>query len=252
MAAYPEWLHGLAWLSLSAAVLCAVLIAFDEIRRPQKMAIMNLVWPITALYWGPIALWAYRRVATKTTRQHAQSMQSSHTGAKPGSSDPTRTQVLVAVSHCGAGCTLGDIAGEWWVAALSLSFAGGLLPTRLLLDFLLAWIFGVAFQYFTIVPMRGLSPMKGILAAIKADTISIVAYQVGMSVWMALTFYVIFPGPHLSPKEAAFWFMMQIAMIAGFFTAYPANRLLIQRGWKEKMPEMPDAAHALDPHSRAA
>jgi hypothetical protein len=179
-------------------------------------------------------------------------MQSSRTGAKAGSSDPTRTQVLVAVSHCGAGCTLGDIAGEWWVASLSLSFAGGLLPTRLLLDFLLTWIFGVAFQYFTIVPMRGLSPMKGILAAIKADTISIVAYQVGMSVWMALTFYVIFPGPHLSPEEAVLWFMMQIAMIAGFFTAYPANLLLIQRGWKEKMPEMPDAAHALDPRSRAA
>src|SRR5947199_10731747 len=121
----------------------------------------------------------------------------------------------------------------------------------LLVDFLLAWIFGVAFQYFTIVPMRGLSPGQGILAAIKADTISIVAYQIGMSLWMCLTYYVIFSRPHIPPTQAGFWFMMQIAMVMGYFTAFPANRWLIRRGWKEKMPESSEAAHALDFGSKA-
>jgi hypothetical protein len=32
-----------------------------------------------------------------------------------------------------------------------------------------------------------------------------------------------------------FWFMMQIAMIVGFMTSYPANWWLIKRGLKEKM-----------------
>ena len=31
------------------------------------------------------------------------------------------------------------------------------------------------------------------------------------------------------------WFMMQIGMIAGYFTAWPVNRLRIRAGMKEKM-----------------
>jgi hypothetical protein len=30
--------------------------------------------------------------------------------------------------------------------------------------------------------------------------------------------------------------MMQIGMIVGFFTSYPANLFLLKTGWKEKMP----------------
>lgn len=39
--------------------------------------------------------------------------------------------------------------------------------------------------------------------------------------------------PHVNPRE--FWFMMQIAMIAGFATFYPVNWLLIRTEIKEKM-----------------
>ena len=121
------------------------------------------------------------------------------------------------------------------IAGFALAFAGGVLPTRLVLDFLLAWFFGIIFQYFTIVPMRNMPPAKGIPAAIRADTFSIVAFQIGMSAWMAFTYYVLFPAPHLHPDQALFWFMMQIAMVIGFFTSYPANVLLLRWGWKEKM-----------------
>jgi hypothetical protein len=33
--------------------------------------------------------------------------------------------------------------------------------------------------------------------------------------------------------------MMQIAMIIGWATSYPANVWLIRKGWKEKMPMYP-------------
>lgn len=252
MSPHPEWLNALALFSLGLAFLCALLITVDVFRYPQKMGIMNLVWPITALYFGPLAVWAYFKTGVMSTKQHQEEMfRKGPQLVKRGkdelkSEPPTRTQVALGVSHCGAGCTLGDIAGEWWIAAMGLTFAGGVLQTRLLLDFILAWVFGVAFQYFTIVPMRGLSAGKGIVAAIKADTISIVAFQIGMSIWAVLTYFVFFPVPHLHPTEAVFWFMMQIGMIIGFFTAYPANRWLLRRGLKERMPESPDAAHALD------
>jgi hypothetical protein len=108
-----------------------------------------------------------------------------------------------------------------------------------LMDFLLAWSFGIAFQYFTIVPMRGLSFGKGLLQAIRADTFSIVSFQAGLFAWMALTYFVIFPGPHLHPNEAVFWFMMQVGMMIGFFTSYPPNRVLLSKRWKEKMPQYP-------------
>lgn len=86
--------------------------------------------------------------------------------------------------------------------------------------------------------MRGLSFGKGVAAAAKADTLSITLFEVGMFGWMAIAYFLLFPAPHLDPGMAVFWFMMQIAMIAGFFTAIPANAFLIRKGWKEKMPQV--------------
>lgn len=99
---------------------------------------------------------------------------------------------------------------------------------------------GIFFQYFTIVPTRGLSPGRGILAAMRADTISIAAFEIGMFAWMALTRFVLFPDPtRIYPNMAIYWFMMQIAMIVGRATSYPANVWLLRKGWKEKMPMYP-------------
>ena len=232
---YPGWLEILAWAYLSLSFLCGAIMLIDEAAgHAQKMFIMNLVWPITALYWGPVALWAYFKMGRKMTKGRQQQHGGQHHG-NGGSEGPKPSQVAVAVTHCGAGCTLGDIVGESAVAAAGLMFAGAEFPTRLVMDFLLAWFFGVIFQYFTIVPMRNLPPIKGVGAAIRADTLSIVTFQIGLFGWMALTYYVIFPDPHLRVDEAVFWFMMQIGMIIGFFTSYPANIFLLKAGWKEKM-----------------
>jgi len=56
----PRWLEILARASLAAAFLSFVVITFDIVAgRRQRMAVMNVVWPVTALYFGPFALWAY-------------------------------------------------------------------------------------------------------------------------------------------------------------------------------------------------
>ena len=46
--------------------------------------------------------------------------------------------------------------------------------------------------------------------------------------------------PNLGGRQAPansteFWFMMQIAMVAGFVTSYPVNWWLINSGIKERM-----------------
>ena len=51
---------------------------------------------------------------------------------------------------------------------------------------------------------------------------------------MTVTYLVLFPDPHLRPSEAVFWFMMQIAMLIGYCTAYPANQWLLSKGAEGK------------------
>ena len=49
----PQSLYVLSIASLCMAALSFLVIAVDLVRHPQTMAVMNPVWPITALYLGP-------------------------------------------------------------------------------------------------------------------------------------------------------------------------------------------------------
>lgn len=233
MQPHPGCLQILAWTYISVCCSCALLIGLHEVQRTQQMRIMNLVWPITALYLGPVGVWLYRSLLPYTVRDNEGAR-----GERREHAKPDVLQVFTAVCHCGAGCTLGDIVGESLAPSLGIVFAGKF-GSKLVLDFVFAYAFGIAFQYFTIVPMRGMSFGKGMLAAIRADTISISLFELGMFGWMALSYFVLFPSSHLEPNEAMFWFMMQIAMMVGTLTSYPANLWLIEHGWKEKMPKYP-------------
>lgn len=243
----PEWLHIIAIVALIVGGLCALVIAADEVAHPQKMGIMNVVWPINALYFGPIGLWAYYAIGRKSTQKHMAEMQKQRDDndndepkdpvkkAEKKGMKPFWQIVSVGVTHCGAGCTLGDIIAEWTVFWTGWTIAGATLWPEYILDFALAYLLGIVFQYFAIAPMRNLGFKKGILAAIKADTLSLTAFEVGLFGWMALTYFIFFSAPHLDPTKPTYWFMMQVGMILGFFTSYPVNVWLIKRGLKEAM-----------------
>lgn len=118
----------------------------------------------------------------------------------------------------------------------------GIFPDKIfavwILDYILAYAFGIFFQYFTIAPMRGLSFGAGLVAAAKADTLSLIAWQVGMYGFMAVAYLAIFRigfGAKLEVNSFEFWFMMQIAMMVGFLTSYPVNWWLISHGFRERM-----------------
>lgn len=236
---YPAWLSSLALISLVAGVLCACVIAFDEFRHPQHMRIMNLVWPLTGLYASLIGLWAYFRYGRMTTEER-------HAAARRGRAPAGKKSELatygIAATHCGAGCTLGDVVSELSIYAFPvvLTWFGyrTLFNHRIfagwVLDLIAAFLFGVAFQYFTIAPMRHLSPGRGIIQALKADSLSLAAWQVGMYGWMAIATFLIF-GHELDKGSPVFWFMMQIAMLLGFAASYPVNAWLVRSGIKEKM-----------------
>lgn len=230
-----------SWLSLAIAFLSAIIISADELRHPQKMWIMNIVWPVTALYFSVFALWAYYRIGRGMSKDAMQGMSKEQMKQRKKKQEeqarrsPTWTQTAVSVSHCGAGCTIGDIIAEFSILGLGLTLLGKPIFAEYVGDLFLAWLLGIAFQYFTIKPMRDLSAGKAVVAAIKADTLSILTFEIGLFAWMGLTYFVFFSHPHLTPKDPVYWFMMQIGMVLGYFTAYPMNRLLIKIGWKEAM-----------------
>jgi hypothetical protein len=65
-----HWLEVLAIVFLVATACCAGIIAIDILRgHKQRMWIMNLGWPITALWSGPLGLWAYFRFGRNSKQE---------------------------------------------------------------------------------------------------------------------------------------------------------------------------------------
>ena len=278
----PTWLTVVAWIYISLCFICAGVIAYDILGRGrrQPMGVMNFVFPITALYFGPFALWLYWRWArtpapaagreparngsgpvrsvaampelvlagagqemSPPRHRHAHEAMPaaapSNGGLAASSAEPARpywATMAIEVSHCGSGCTLGDLISEWLIFAFAITVAGSTLLAEYIGDYVFAVTFGIVFQYFAIAPMRGLGLRDGLKAAAKADVISLTFFEIGLFAWMALMAFVFFPAPdHLMPNSIAFWFMMQLGMIIGYFSSWPANVWLVKRGIKVAM-----------------
>ncbi|MGH6877681.1 MAG: DUF4396 domain-containing protein [Rhizomicrobium sp.] len=216
-----RWFHILSWFSVGAGVLTAIAIAMGALRHPHRMRIMNVVWPITGLYFPVLGYWLYRRHGS-TAGQPA-----------PRKQSPWKSTFLSA-AHCGGGCVLGDIIGAPIVFATGLTLFGNRLFADYAVEFALAYVLGIAFQYLAIRQMRDLPRGRALRDAIKADTLSLAAFEVGMFGWMAIVHFLLLPR-HPGADTIAFWFMMQIGMVLGFLTTYPANWLLVRWGVKEGM-----------------
>ncbi len=237
---FPLWLTAVSVASLVVAALCAAWVTFDVLARPQKMTVMNFVWPITMLFGSLLWLWLYVRRGRMPTKQQ----QEAESGSMPDV--PFRVAVAKGASHCGAGCSMGDLVGEFGVvlfpALLVTAGYGNLFSdeiyARWVIDFVIAFAFGIVFQYFTIAPMQNLSFGSGIWQAVKADTASITAWQIGMYGMMALAQFWIIPAifdGRVAVLTPEFWWIMQLAMLAGFATSYPVNWWLVRIGVKEAM-----------------
>ncbi|MCQ8277396.1 DUF4396 domain-containing protein [Acetobacteraceae bacterium KSS8] len=244
----PPWLHTASLVSLGLGAVCAVLLLVDCLRRPPHMAIMILVWPICCLFGSLAVVWLYwthgRAPAPSDHGDHEHQHHHHHHGS--GSPKTGFASVATDTLHCGSGCTLGDVCGETlllfvpqiavWIGFPALScdrmFAGWIVDT------VFAYGFGILFQFFAIAPMRGLGLRDGLVAAIKADTLSLLSWQAGMFAFMAFAHYVLFErllGTRVSADSPVFWFAMQAAMLCGFATAFPMNRWLIGVGLKDGM-----------------
>lgn len=233
-----------SWAAIILGVVQAMLIAMDVRKNPQEMMpIMNIVWPLTGLFFPIAGIWAYYKMGRNTESGHEghgklhhyehdgmnhQHMQHGH------ANKPFWQSVFVSTTHCSSGCALGDMIGGPIVFLTGFTVAGSALLADYTVEFVLAYIFGIAFQYYGMGFKKHDEPARAIRNAIKADTLSLIAFEIGMFGWMALTHFVFF-AKMPKPNSPVFWFMMQIAMMLGFLTSYPANWVLVKKGIKHAM-----------------
>jgi hypothetical protein len=131
-----------ARISLAFGFVSAGIIAIDiALGRRQMMAVMNVVWPITALYSGPLGLAAYFFVGRAMPMMAHDGRMHHQMPAKP-----FWQRVLISTTHCGAGCTVGDVISEMLLFSGSFRLEDSVLLARYVSDYVLAYLFGVGFQ----------------------------------------------------------------------------------------------------------
>jgi Domain of unknown function (DUF4396) len=69
--------------------------------------------------------------------------------------------------------------------------------------------------------------------AIKADTLALTAFEIGLFAWMAFIYFQFVPRSELT--SPTYWFMMQIGMVLGFIASFPVNWYLVRAGVKPGM-----------------
>ncbi len=227
-------LQTIATISIIIGFICLLVILIDILAgHKQHMMVMNFVWPITGLYAGPLALIAYYTIGRKGTQKEMMRAKEKDQ-PMPSKKKPFWQSVMVGALHCGSGCTLGDIVAETLLLYVTLAIVGNPLVNSWIIDYVFAFALGIVFQYYSIKPMKNLSPKQGLIAALKADTLSLTSWQVGMYGGMAIATFLIFKH-RLEANTIVFWFVMQFAMMLGFLTAFPVNWWLIKKGIKEEM-----------------
>jgi hypothetical protein len=222
-----QWLIVVSWVAVILGLLSALAIAFDVTAHPQHMKIMNVVWPITGLYLPVLGWLLYGDMARRKPMSMSKDMHPAHGGR------PFWKSVFVSTTHCAAGCVIGDIIGAPIVFWAGWTLFGSRLFAEFLVLFVLAYIFGIAFQYLPIRAMRRISRREALLEAIKADTLALTAFEIGLFAWMAFVYFQFVPRSELT--SPTYWFMMQIGMVLGFIASFPANWYLVRAGVKPGM-----------------
>jgi hypothetical protein len=226
-------LEALAIANIAVSIALMLWSIMDVNRRPLPMRVMQWVWPLTFLWGGLFALamylWFGRAPPPDVSDEPGQ-------GQGHGRR-PMWQSVALGATHCGAGCSLADLLVEGGMHMLGLGFVflGHKIFGNWIIDYAAALVIGVVFQYAALAPMSHEPFTTVTWKAFKSDVLSLSSWQVGMYGWMAIGVFVLFGPAPMEPDRWLFWWMMQVAMLCGFITAYPVNWLLIHSGVKEAM-----------------
>ncbi|WP_242623455.1 DUF4396 domain-containing protein [Pseudonocardia sediminis] len=210
----PGWVTPVAWIYLVVAVVSAVAILGDLYllghRQPSRS--MEVVWPVTALYLGPLAVWAYARWGrtgnSPTAQTDAVAPATTVTAGLPGGAASVLAHLVGVPLVAVTGWTIAGL-GMWAMIAVIAAIA-------------LALLF-----FFELSSRAAASASPGTGSTVRragmVAVVTILAFDVGMVGWMV----VLHVGTLMPPaSEISFVLLMQIGVVLGLATAYPViNRL---------------------------
>ena len=203
------------WFALTG--LSVAFVAMD-IRWTPESTVLKWAFVILTVFTGPFGAFFYVlgcREPLKGTHEEYVSL--------------TWRQVLGSTMHCAAGDGLGIIAGAVIGSVMQLS------PwADFILEYALGFGFGWAFfQAFAMRDMFGGSYSRSLRETFIPELVSMNLLMAGMVVVMkSLMPQIDGAGDPLQP---AFWFVMSMALIAGFAMAYPMNWWLVVSNMKHGM-----------------
>ena len=214
----PAWLTPVAWVFLALAVASAVAIAYDISARGHLRGHLAAaaVWVGSALYLGPLALALYARQG-----RPAATVEGGAAGRRPGGGRHLRA---AAGLPGGTASAIAHVIGVPLVVASGLTIAGTDLWVMILVIAAVAVLLLFGYER-AIGASRGAGIPVGSAAA--AAVLTVLAFDLGMGGWMLLLHYnALMP----AATEASFWFLMQIGIVLGLVTGYPAVAWLARRG----------------------
>ena len=138
-------------------------------------------------------------------------------------------QVLGSTMHCVAGDGIGIVVGAAVGSVLALSFW-----PDFLLEYVLGFGFGWAFfQAFAMRDMAGGSYLVSLKMTFLPELLSMNLLMTGMVLTSSVAMMHV--GGADDPTRPQFWFIMSMALIAGFVCAYPINWWLVANHMKHGM-----------------
>ncbi|QIK67842.1 DUF4396 domain-containing protein [Nocardioides sp. HDW12B] len=207
----PDWVTPIAWIFLVLAVVSAVVITVDVARgRRHGSVAADLVWVAAALYLGPAAVVLHRRHVARTADATRDSEPSPAEVGLPGGGASAVAHLVGVPLVIASGLTIAGI--DLWVMIIVI----GVLAVALLLGYEL--LAGRA---------HGAGRRPPLARAAGAAVLTVLAFDVGMGGWMVVLHYNELMPP---ATEGSFWFLMQLGILLGLLTGYPAARWLVERG----------------------
>ena len=215
----------LLWFILVALSLLFVAI---DIRSTPESPIMKWAFILLTAYTGPIGAFLY----VLGCREPLPGLHEAYTAAR-------WRQVLGSTMHCVAGDGVGILAGAVIASYLTLSR-----PADLALEYVLGFGFGwTIFQSLFLRGMVGGSYSTSLRKTFLAEFLSMNALMLAM--FPVATLGQLAVGKSLTPGTPQFWFVMSMALLAGFLSAYPMNWWLVAHGLKHGMMTVRPATPAI-------
>lgn len=208
----PDWVTPVAWTFLALSLVSAAYIALDVlVRRHRRTSVAaELVWITSALYLGPFAVAMYRR---------------DRDTAQPAPADALPGGGASAVAH---------LIGVPLVIASGLTIAGiDLWPMIIVIGAIAMVLLFVheRARHARPAPATGQDgPSErrrpSLATAAAVAVVTVLAFDIGMGGWMLLLHFNELMPP---ATTGSFWFLMQVGVLAGLATGWPAVRWLRRR-----------------------